>query len=89
MVIRLVIDEGTQYKVGAVKITGTTVQHSDIIGGCARCTRPSTRNPGWDRTVCRWTWAILYPQGLVNDIEAVEDFYGARGYIEVNESSRI
>src|SRR5256885_3663832 len=31
---------------------------------------------------------IFTPKGLTKDIEAVEDFYGSKGYVDVNSTSR-
>jgi outer membrane protein insertion porin family len=90
MVIRLMIDEGTQYKVGSVKITGNKLFSTpDIIAGmrALHAAKHAKSKPG-PNGLPMDVGDPFTPKGLANDIEAVEDFYGARGYIQVNEGSR-
>jgi outer membrane protein insertion porin family len=90
MVIRLMIDEGTQYKVGSVKITGNKLfSTADIVAGmralhAAKHAKSKLGPNGLEMD----GGDVFTPKGVAKDIEAVEDFYGARGYIDVNEGSR-
>ena len=87
MVIRFVIYEGRQYKVGSVKFTGNKLFGVAEIAGGLRAMQPRgviakkvklgpnglKMDVGDDFT----------PKGLEDDEKAVQDFYGARGYIDV------
>ncbi len=71
MVLRLNIFEGRQYKVGAVTFTGTTMFPTN------RADQVFKLKPG----------AAFAPKDLSKDIETVEDFYGAKGHIDVTPST--
>lgn len=71
MIIRLNIFEGQQYKVGAVTFTGTTMFPTN------RAEQVFKLKPG----------AVFAPKNLSKDIEAVEDFYGSKGHIDVTTST--
>ena len=71
MVIRFYLYEGRQYKVGAVTFKGTTMFPTNNVD------KVMTLKPG----------AVFVPKDLSKDIEKVEDFYGARGHIDVTTSS--
>lgn len=75
MVLRLLVDEGRQYKVGSVTISGNTNFTSDqIMKGIVSMGREvkPKMTPGETFT----------PKGLIQDMEAVRDFYGSRGYVD-------
>jgi outer membrane protein insertion porin family len=87
MVIRFIIYEGRQYKVGAVKFSGNKLfSTQELITGMPRFAGRKTKtgpnglpmDVGDDFT----------PKGLTKDIEAIEDFYGSKGYVDVSASSR-
>ncbi len=90
MIIRFNIYEGTQYKVGSVKFTGNkTFTLNQITNGVrfVAAIKPGKHKfgpNGLDMDV----GDVFTPKGLTKDIEAVEDFYGAKGYIDVTSSSR-
>jgi outer membrane protein insertion porin family len=75
LAIRLVVFEGKQYKVGAVTFKGNSLFTADeinegfVVNG--RRKKP-TMGAG----------ATFTPDGLRKDIEAVQDYYGAKGYID-------
>jgi outer membrane protein insertion porin family len=71
MVIRWDIFEGNQYKVGAISFKGTTMFPTNI----ANTILPM--RPGDTFT----------PKGLERDSTFIEDFYGARGHIDVTEDT--
>jgi len=64
--------EGTQYEVGTVAVEGPTIFPTNTIEGLLR------QGPGTTFT----------PGGLRQDVEAIENFYGSKGYIDVTTSSR-
>jgi outer membrane protein insertion porin family len=71
MVIRFNIYEGRQYKVGAVTFNGTTMFPTNKIDQVLKL------KPG----------AVFVPKDLSKDIGKVEDFYGAKGHIDVTTAS--
>ena len=90
MIIRFVIYEGTRYKVGAVKFTGNKLfSTADIANGLrilhtAKRSKAKIGPNGLEMDV----GDVFTPKGLTTDTEAVEDFYGAKGYIDVTAQSR-
>jgi outer membrane protein insertion porin family len=71
MIIRLNIYEGREYKVGAVSFAGTTMLPTNRVAQTFKL------KPG----------APFAPKNLSTDIEAVENFYGAKGHIDVTTST--
>ncbi len=71
MIIRWDLFEGNQYKVGAITFKGTTMFPTNI----ANTILPM--RPGDTFT----------PKGLERDSTFIEDFYGARGHIDVTEDT--
>jgi outer membrane protein insertion porin family len=90
MVIRFLVYEGTQYKVGSVKITGNKLFTTNEISRglhymrAIRGSRAKQGPNGLEMDV----GDIFTPKGYTRDIEQVEDFYGAKGYVDVTSSSR-
>ncbi len=71
LVIRFDLEEGTQYQVGRVTVEGPKIFPTNTIEGLLQ------QGPGTTFT----------PGGLRKDIQAVEDFYGSKGYIDVTPST--
>ncbi len=71
VVIKIVIFEGKPYKLGAITFKGNTLATADVI------MKPFKMRVGDTYT----------PKGLSGDVDIVEDFYGARGYIDVSQST--
>ena len=90
MIIRFVIYEGTQYKVGAVKFTGNKVfSNGDITNGLRQVhAMKGQRGKIGPNGLLMDVGDIFTPKGLKQDTEDVEDTYGAKGYIDVGASSR-
>ena len=90
MIVRFVIYEGTRYKVGSVKFTGNKLfTTADIATGLrilhtAKRSKAKLGPNGLEMDV----GDVFTPKGLTKDTEAVEDFYGAKGYIDVTAQSR-
>jgi len=90
MILKFVVYEGAQYKVGAVRFTGNKLFTSaDITSGLralhgAKRSKAKLGPNGLQMDV----GDIFTPKGLGRDVEAVEDYYGANGYIDVNAASR-
>ena len=86
MVIRFSIYEGTQYRVGAVKFSGNKLfSTADITNGLrvVHASKSDHAKTG-PNNLTMDVGDIFSPKGLTKDTEDVEDFYGSKGYIEVN-----
>ncbi len=89
IIVRFVIYEGKPYKVGSVKFTGNKLfSEADILRGLQslkafKGTKGKLGPHGLEMDV----GDTFTPKGMGKDIEAVEDFYGAKGYIDVNQNT--
>lgn len=90
MIIRITIYEGTQYKVGSVKFTGNKLFSTSEIAAWLR----GGHQPGHSKAkigpngLPMDVGSTFTPGGLTKDSEAVENFYGSKGYIDVRAGSR-
>jgi outer membrane protein insertion porin family len=71
MVIHIGIFEGQQYKVGTLKIQGNKLFPSSAL----------------ERRLKMVSGQVFTPEGLSKDIKALEDYYGARGYLDTSVRS--
>jgi outer membrane protein insertion porin family len=77
VVVKFVIDEGQQYRVGSVNFSGNTNFTSDeILRGI--------RSLGKTIKPMMTEGEIFTPKGLIADVQAIYDFYGSKGYIDTN-----
>jgi outer membrane protein insertion porin family len=85
MIIRFIINEGTQYKVGAVKFSGNKLFTTTEITNGLRVvhTMRSLKSKYGPNGLTMDVGDIFTPKGLTKDTEDVEDFYGSKGYIDV------
>jgi len=89
LIVRFILYEGTQYKVGSVKFTGNKLFTVAEIAQGLRAAHAQSRSKtkiganGLPMDVGQ----IFTPGGVTKDTEAMEDFYGAKGYIDVTASS--
>jgi outer membrane protein insertion porin family len=90
MVIRFIVYEGTQYKIGSVKFTGNKLFTTpDIVAGMrVQHARSRSKVKIGPNGLPMDVGGTFTPDGVTKDLEAVEDFYGARGYVDVRASSR-
>lgn len=75
MVVRWIVSEGQQYKVGSVEIKGNEQFSSEEImkGIVSQGKRVAPKMlPG----------EVFTPKGLQADTEAIRDFYGSKGYVD-------
>src|ERR1043166_5645115 len=80
LVLRFVLFEGRQYKVGAVELKGNKLfPTAEILRGFSIDGKASRLKMGVGK--------IFTPSGLTKDVDAVRDFYGARGYIDARVSA--
>jgi outer membrane protein insertion porin family len=90
MVIRFDLYEGTQYRVGSVKFTGNKLFTAAEIAQGLRLEHERSRSKAAIGTngLPMDVGGIFTPEGVTKDLEAVGDFYGAKGYVDVSPSSR-
>lgn len=97
MVVKINVAEGQQYKVGAVSFQGTTLLPTNAVSptfvppplpkrGTNRVDLIAERQ--LNRNFKMKEGDIFTPGGLHKDTQAVEDFYGSKGYIDANANSR-
>ncbi|HEY5345792.1 MAG TPA: outer membrane protein assembly factor BamA [Verrucomicrobiae bacterium] len=91
MIVKFYIYEGHQYKVGAVKFSGNKVfADAEIIKGVRAIQKlqNSKVKLGANGLVMDVT-NIFTPEGLTKDTEAMQDFYGSKGYIEIAQGQAL
>jgi outer membrane protein insertion porin family len=83
MVIRFFVFEGRQYKVGSVKFTGNKVFSDEEIRRGLESIHNSEHSKGkiGAHGLSMDAGNIFTPGGLDKDRQAIEDFYGSKGYI--------
>lgn len=80
MVIHLDVEEGGQYRVGSVVFKGNSIfTQPEIVGNLVNRDGEKIR-----RGLLLRPGEVFTPKKLEKDIEAIRDFYGARGYIEAH-----
>jgi outer membrane protein insertion porin family len=89
MIIQFKFHEGTQYKVGSVKFSGNKkFTAADISQGLhAAHERSRSRAKIGPNGLPMDMGDIFTPGGITKDTETVQDFYGAKGYIDVTPAS--
>jgi outer membrane protein insertion porin family len=91
MVIRFVLYEGQQYKVGSVKFIGNTLFTTAQIAEGIRAANPGSvlkKEKLGPNGLPMDVGDTFTPDGLNKDTDALRDFYGAHGYIDVSPGSR-
>lgn len=78
MIIKFFIAEGRQYRVGSVTLEGNKLFPTDEILNRVVVREKNRARRG----LSTGSGAIFTPKGLARDREGLEDFYGARGYID-------
>lgn len=80
LIIKFIISEGQQYKVGNITFKGNTLfPTEDILKGI--------NSEGRQIRVEMTVGKIFTPKGLSRDVDAIRDFYGAKGYIDTHLAS--
>jgi outer membrane protein insertion porin family len=85
MVIRFYIYEGRQYKVGSVTFTGNKLFNAEEIHRGLQSVHDfeHSKDKLGPYGLAMDTGDIFTPDGLNKDTQAIEDFYGSKGYIDV------
>jgi outer membrane protein insertion porin family len=96
MIIRFTIYEGQPYKVGAVTFEGTTMLPTNAVAPHFNAGKLPQRGPdqrAWfdqremNRAFVMKEGGTFTAKGLAKDVEAVEDFYGMKGHIDVEQGN--
>ena len=91
MYIKYYVDEGRQYKVGEVKISGHKIfTDQEILTGLhgIHDYEHLKGNLG-KHGLPMDTGDVFKPDGLTADTDLIEDFYGSKGYIEISDGSAL
>jgi outer membrane protein insertion porin family len=85
MVIRFYIYEGRQYKVGSVTFTGNKIFDAEEIHRGLQSVHnfEHSKDKLGPHGLAMDAGDIFTPGGLNKDTQAIEDFYGSKGYIDV------
>ena len=86
LMIRFIIYEGRQYKVGSVRFTGNKLFDTAAIATGLRALQPAgaIKKPKLGPNGLKMDLGDTFtPDGLKDDEKQVVDFYGSRGYIDV------
>lgn len=89
MIIRFIVYEGTQYRVGSITFTGNKlfstndiahgIEHLKAAGGYTGKLGP--------HGLAMDVGDVFTPKGFNTNVDQIEDFYGSRGYVDVNRST--
>jgi outer membrane protein insertion porin family len=87
MIIRFYLYEGRQYRVGTVTFTGNKLFNTEEIYRGLKFVHDFQHSKGklGAHGLTMDTGDIFTPEGLTKDTQAVEDFYGSKGYIDVRQ----
>ncbi len=91
MVVKYYVFEGHQYKVGSVKITGSKLfSDPEIVKGLVsiQAEQHSKAKLG-PNGLPMDVGDTFTPDGMSKDVEAVQDFYGSLGYIEISQGQTL
>lgn len=91
MIVKYYVDEGKQYKVGNVQITGSKIfTDAQILQGL-RATHDFEHSKAKLGThdLPMDSGDVFTPDGLTKDTELIEDFYGSKGYIEIAQGQAL
>ena len=91
MVVKFYVFEGKQYKLGGVKFTGKTIfSDAEIIKGLqfVHDFQHSKAKLG-AHGLPMDAGDTFTPEGLSKDTEAIQDFYGSKGYIEIAQGQAL
>jgi outer membrane protein insertion porin family len=84
MVLQIVINEGRQYKVGVVKFEGNKLfPNQELTNGLRVISVMRGAKKTGANGLPMDEGDVFSPKGLTKDTESVEDFYGAKGHIDV------
>ena len=89
--LKFFVYEGKQYKVGTVKYSGNKIfTDTEIISGLQKVQAfQHSKGKLGPNGLPMDTGSVFSPDGLSKDTEAVQDFYGSKGYIEISQGQAL
>lgn len=87
MIVKFYLFEGRQYKVGSVKFSGDKIFTDPEIKEGLRVVHnfQNSRASMGTNNLPMDSGDVFTPEGLTKDTDAVQDFYGSKGYIDIAE----
>ncbi len=91
LVVKYFVNEGQQYKVGSVKFTGSKIfSDAEIVKGLRDIhDYEHLKSKLGPDSLPMDAGDIFTPEGLSKDTEAVQDFYGSKGYVDVTQGQAL
>ena len=91
MDVKYYVYEGRQYKVGQVKMSGNKIFTDAEIASGLRATHDfeHLKSKLGTHGLPMDSGDTFTPNGLTKDTEAVQDFYGSKGYIEISQGQAL
>jgi outer membrane protein insertion porin family len=91
LVIKYYLDEGRQYKIGSIKLTGNKIFTAAQIRTGMESNHAYQRQTGRLGTngFAMDVGDIFTPEGQKKDTQALQDFYGSKGYIDVMQGPNL
>ncbi|HYG23521.1 MAG TPA: outer membrane protein assembly factor BamA [Verrucomicrobiae bacterium] len=93
MIVHFIVYEGQQYRVGSVNITGNELFTDEQIAEGLRALQPRgvllNKTPLGSNGLRMDVGDVFTPKGYQDDVQQIEDFYGARGYLDVSRNLNV
>ncbi len=91
MVIRFYLYEGRQYKVGSITFTGNKLFNAEEIHRGLEAVHNFEHSKAklGSHGLVMDVGDVFTPDGLIKDTQALEDFYGSRGYLDVVQGTSL
>jgi outer membrane protein insertion porin family len=91
MVLKFFVFEGRQYKVGSVKFTGNKIFDDAAIRAGLQFVHDfqHSKDKLGPNRLAMDVGDTFTPDGLAKDLQALEDFYGSKGYIDVQRGATL
>jgi outer membrane protein insertion porin family len=91
MVLKFFVFEGRQYKVGSVKFTGNKIFDDAAIRAGLQFVHDfqHSKDKLGPNRLAMDVGDTFTPDGLTKDLQALEDFYGSKGYIDVQRGATL
>ncbi len=92
MVVRFLVYEGSQYKVGGVKFSGNSTFSTNEISKGLRALHPGTvlkKAKTGPNGLLMDVGDTFTPKGYDEDVKAIQDFYGSKGYIDLSSARNL
>ncbi|HLP76498.1 MAG TPA: outer membrane protein assembly factor BamA, partial [Candidatus Paceibacterota bacterium] len=93
MIVHFIVYEGRQYKVGSVKFTGNQLFTTNQIAAGLDALQPKgvliKKTKLGPNGLKMDVGDVFTPKGYTDDMQQIEDFYGARGYIDVGRGLNV